>query len=52
MCDLNFTKRQQELVYDAVRYYQQNHFGPFKHGGYDSCEDILRKMDHDKYEDK
>lgn len=52
MCDLNLSKQQQELVYDAVRYYQQHHFGPFKHGGYDACDAILRKMDNDRISDK
>ncbi len=40
------TSTEEKLCYDAVRYYQMNHIGPFKHASYALCDSILKKLDH------
>ncbi len=42
----DFTLQEEKLCYDAVRYYQMNHIGPFKHSKYETCNSILKKLDH------
>ena len=32
------TSTEEKLCYDAVRYYQMNHVGPFKHAQYAMCD--------------
>ena len=42
----DFTSQEEKLCYDAVRYYQMNHIGPFKHAAYETCNSILKKLEH------
>ncbi len=42
----DFTLQEEKLCYDAVRYYQMNHIGPFKHSKYETCNSILKKLEH------
>ena len=43
------TSTEEKLCYDAVRYYQMNHVGPFKHAQYAMCDEILRKLNHTQH---
>ena len=40
----SLTAAELEMCYDAVRYYQMNHIGPFKHGQYDRANSILANL--------
>ena len=40
----DLTASELEMCYDAVRYYQMNHIGPFKHGPYETANSILAKL--------
>ena len=40
----DLTASELEMCYDAVRYNQMNHIGPFKHGPYETANSILAKL--------
>lgn len=40
----NLTAAELEMCYDAVRYYQMNHIGPFKQAPYATANSILEKL--------
>ena len=44
------TCEEEKMCYDAVRYYQMNHIGPFKHAPYEMCNSILKKLHYVRYD--